>query len=70
MIGAGVCIGRGCVIGPNAVLGFALLGDRVHILGGAVIGEQGFGIAAGGGRGDRRASAWPGDPAGRGHRRG
>jgi UDP-3-O-[3-hydroxymyristoyl] glucosamine N-acyltransferase len=47
VIGAGVAIGRDCVIGPNAVVGFALIGDRVRILGGAVIGEQGFGVAAG-----------------------
>jgi UDP-3-O-[3-hydroxymyristoyl] glucosamine N-acyltransferase len=46
-IGPGVAVGRDCVIGPRAVVCFALLGDRVHILAGAVIGEAGFGAAAG-----------------------
>ncbi|MFN3514359.1 MAG: UDP-3-O-(3-hydroxymyristoyl)glucosamine N-acyltransferase [Phenylobacterium sp.] len=50
VIGPGVAIGRNCVIGANVTLGFALLGDRVRILAGAVIGEPGFGAtgAAGG----------------------
>lgn len=47
VIGPGVLIGRDCVIGPNAVVGFALLGDRVLLSAGAVIGEAGFGAAAG-----------------------
>ena len=47
VIGPGVAIGRDCVIGSNAAIGFALIGDRVRILSGAVIGEAGFGIAAG-----------------------
>jgi UDP-3-O-[3-hydroxymyristoyl] glucosamine N-acyltransferase len=46
VIGAGVAIGRDCVIGPNVTIGFALIGDRVRILAGAVIGEAGFRIAA------------------------
>jgi UDP-3-O-[3-hydroxymyristoyl] glucosamine N-acyltransferase len=46
-VGPGVAIGRDCVIGARAVIGFALLGDRVRILAGAVIGEPGFGAAAG-----------------------
>ncbi|HLK25588.1 MAG TPA: UDP-3-O-(3-hydroxymyristoyl)glucosamine N-acyltransferase [Caulobacteraceae bacterium] len=46
-IGPGVAIGRDCVIGPNVTVGFALIGDRVRILAGAVIGEAGFGITAG-----------------------
>jgi UDP-3-O-[3-hydroxymyristoyl] glucosamine N-acyltransferase len=46
-IGPGVCIGRQCRIGPGAVIGFALIGDRVHIHAGAVIGEPGFGAAPG-----------------------
>jgi UDP-3-O-[3-hydroxymyristoyl] glucosamine N-acyltransferase len=46
-IGPGVAVGRHCVIGPRAVIFFALLGDRVRILAGAVIGESGFGAAAG-----------------------
>jgi UDP-3-O-[3-hydroxymyristoyl] glucosamine N-acyltransferase len=47
VIGAGVAIGRDCVIGAGAVIGFALVGDRVRILAGAVVGEPGFGAAAG-----------------------
>lgn len=47
VIGAGVQIGRQCHIGPGAAIGFALVGDRVRILAGAVIGEAGFGVAGG-----------------------
>lgn len=47
VIGPGVAIGRDCLIGANATLGFALIGDRVRIMSGAVIGEAGFGVAAG-----------------------
>ena len=46
-IGPGVRIGRQCRIGAGAVVGFALIGDRVHIHAGAVIGEPGFGAAPG-----------------------
>lgn len=46
-IGPGVAIGRNCAIGANVTIGFALIGDRVRILSGAVIGEAGFRIAAG-----------------------
>jgi UDP-3-O-[3-hydroxymyristoyl] glucosamine N-acyltransferase len=46
-IGPGVALGRDCVIGPRVVISFALLGDRVRILAGAVIGEAGFGATAG-----------------------
>ena len=46
VVGPGVAIGRDCDIGPNVTLGFALLGDRVRILAGAVIGEPGFGATA------------------------
>ena len=49
VIGPGVAIGRDCVISANVTLGFALLGDRVRILAGAVIGEPGFGAAGGAG---------------------
>src|SRR5262249_23744937 len=45
VIGPGVAIGRDCVIGSNVVMGFALIGDRVRLLSGAVIGEAGFGVA-------------------------
>jgi UDP-3-O-[3-hydroxymyristoyl] glucosamine N-acyltransferase len=47
VIGPGVLVGRDCVIGANAVIGFALLGDRVSISAGAVLGEAGFGAAVG-----------------------
>jgi UDP-3-O-[3-hydroxymyristoyl] glucosamine N-acyltransferase len=47
VVGPGVAVGRGCVIGPNVSIHFALIGDRVTISAGAVIGETGFGVAAG-----------------------
>jgi len=47
VIGPGVAIGRDCEIGPNVTIGFALIGDRVKILAGAVIGEPGFGATVG-----------------------
>ncbi|MDO8911759.1 MAG: UDP-3-O-(3-hydroxymyristoyl)glucosamine N-acyltransferase [Phenylobacterium sp.] len=47
VIGPGVAIGRDCVIGANVSIHCALLGDRVKILAGAVIGEAGFGATAG-----------------------
>lgn len=47
VIGPGVAIGRDCQISANVTIGFALIGDRVKILAGAVIGEAGFGAAAG-----------------------
>jgi UDP-3-O-[3-hydroxymyristoyl] glucosamine N-acyltransferase len=49
VIGPGVAIGRNCQISSNVSIGFALIGDRVKILAGAVIGEAGFGAAAGAG---------------------
>lgn len=49
VIGPGVAIGRDCSIGANVTIGFALIGDRVRILAGAVIGEPGFGATAGAG---------------------
>ena len=45
VIGPGVAIGRGCRIGANVCIGFSLIGDRVRIASGAVIGEAGFGAA-------------------------
>ena len=48
VIGPGVCIGRQCRIGANVSIGFALIGDRVRILAGAVVGEAGFGVAGSG----------------------
>ena len=47
VIGPGVAIGRRCLIGANASVSFALLGDGVSILAGARIGEAGFGVAGG-----------------------
>ncbi len=46
VIGPGVCIGRDCRVGANTSIGFALIGDRVRLLPGAVIGAAGFGVAA------------------------
>ncbi|MDG2522030.1 UDP-3-O-(3-hydroxymyristoyl)glucosamine N-acyltransferase [Caulobacter segnis] len=43
VIGPGVTIGRDCEISARAVIGFAMIGDRVRIYAGAVIGEAGFG---------------------------
>ena len=50
VIGPGVSIGRGCVVGSHVTIGFALVGDRVNILSGAVIGEPGFGVTLGSGK--------------------
>lgn len=47
IIGPGVQIGRDCDIGSNVTLGFCLIGDRVRIAASTVIGEAGFGVAAG-----------------------
>ena len=47
VVGPGVSIGRDCRIGAHASVTFALLGDRVRVLAGAVVGEAGFGVAAG-----------------------
>ena len=47
VIGPGVEIGRNCEIGPRASVSFALLGDRVKLYAGAVIGESGFGVTGG-----------------------
>lgn len=47
VIGPGVAIGRDCDVGANVSIGFSLIGDRVRILSGAVIGEAGFGAVAG-----------------------
>lgn len=45
VIGPGVAIGRRTRIGARTSISFALIGDDVNILAGAVIGEQGFGVA-------------------------
>ena len=44
VIGPGVALGRRCQVGAGVSLAFALIGDDVIILAGAVIGEQGFGV--------------------------
>lgn len=46
VIGPGVAIGRDARVGGNVSIAFALIGDRVRIASGAVIGEAGFGAAA------------------------
>ncbi|GIU66117.1 UDP-3-O-(3-hydroxymyristoyl)glucosamine N-acyltransferase [Candidatus Phycosocius spiralis] len=45
VIGPGVVIGRHCRIGANVTIYCALIGDRVTIASGSVIGETGFGVA-------------------------
>ena len=47
VIGPGVAIGRDCLVGPSAAIGYALIGDRVRLMAGVVIGEAGFGVAVG-----------------------
>lgn len=47
VIGPGVAIGRRTQVGARASIAFSLIGDDVIILAGAVIGEQGFGVAGG-----------------------
>lgn len=47
VIGPGVAIGRDCRIGANVTILCALIGDRVTVESGAVIGEAGFGVAIG-----------------------
>jgi UDP-3-O-[3-hydroxymyristoyl] glucosamine N-acyltransferase len=47
VIGHGVVIGRDCVIGPNSNIGYCLMGNRVIVHAGAVVGSDGFGFAPG-----------------------
>ncbi len=47
VIGPGVSIGRDCIVGANASVLFALVGDRVQIYAGSRIGEAGFGATGG-----------------------
>lgn len=47
VIGPGVAIGRRARIGAGVTIRFALIGDDVAVLSGAVIGEPGFGVASG-----------------------
>ncbi|MDB5393308.1 MAG: UDP-3-O-[3-hydroxymyristoyl] glucosamine N-acyltransferase [Rhodospirillales bacterium] len=53
VIGNGVVIGADCKIGPNTTISQSIIGDRVHIYSGAVVGAQGFGFVPGA-RGLRR----------------
>ena len=48
VIGAGVRIGRDCIIGAGVTLTHALLGDRVMLHPGVRVGQDGFGFALGG----------------------
>ena len=47
VIGHGVVIGRDCVIGPNSNIGYCLMGNRVIVHAGVVVGSDGFGFAPG-----------------------
>lgn len=47
VIGRGVALGRDCEFAANVTVTHALVGDRVHILPGAQIGQPGFGFASG-----------------------
>ncbi len=47
VIGPGVVIGADCRIGPLASISHALVGDRVVLLAGARVGQDGFGFAIG-----------------------
>lgn len=47
VIGHGVVLGRDCTVGANAAVSYALLGDRVIVQAGAIVGCDGFGFAPG-----------------------
>lgn len=47
IVGPHCQIGRDCYVGPSASIQCALIGNRVVILGGAMIGQDGFGFVAG-----------------------
>jgi UDP-3-O-[3-hydroxymyristoyl] glucosamine N-acyltransferase len=47
IIGPGCVLGDNCVIGANAVIEFTLMGDRVDIRPGAVVGQAGLGVLEG-----------------------
>ena len=52
VIGRGVSIGEDARIGPGCTLGHCEVGSRVRMLAGVRIGEDGFGFATDGGRGE------------------
>src|SRR5690606_33738133 len=47
VIGRGVVLGAGCRIAPNVTITHALIGERVVVLPGARIGQDGFGFLPG-----------------------
>jgi UDP-3-O-[3-hydroxymyristoyl] glucosamine N-acyltransferase len=49
VIGTSVRIGRDCAIGPNVSIAHALVGDRVILHAGCMIGQDGFGFVMGAG---------------------
>jgi UDP-3-O-[3-hydroxymyristoyl] glucosamine N-acyltransferase len=40
-------IGDDCTIGPNTTISHAIIGNRVHVYSGAIVGAQGFGFVPG-----------------------
>ena len=47
IIGRNCQVGRNCYVGPSACIQYALIGDRVIVHGGAMIGQDGFGFVGG-----------------------
>ena len=47
VIGRACQIGRDCYVGPSASIQFALIGNRVVVHGGGMIGQDGFGFVVG-----------------------
>ena len=47
VIGPGVVLGEGCILRAHVAIGYAVVGARCRFSAGAVIGEAGFGVAAG-----------------------
>ena len=47
VIGRSCQIGRDCYIGPTATIQYSLIGNRVIVHGGAMIGQDGFGFVTG-----------------------
>lgn len=45
VIGRGVILGKDCIIHPDVTITHAIIGDRVEVLPGARIGQDGFGFA-------------------------
>lgn len=53
IVGRSCRIGRHCYIGSSACVQYAMLGDRVIVHGGAMIGQDGFGFVSGAGGPER-----------------